>query len=425
MPPLKVVHVSASNYGGAGRAASRLHEGLRRLGCESTMLVASIQGCSPDIQHYQAPMSLIERFSRRIRNNLQRKAFRAYQATRPKGLELFSSDQSQFGAGVVAALRSHLGIVNLHYVAGFVDYKKFFLEVPQRTPVVWTLHDMNPFTGGCHYDAGCKAYASGCGLCPQLGSNTRHDLAYAIFQRKRSALSRVPVSNFRIVSPSRWLAEEARKSILFHEFEVDVIPLGVDVKTFQPRDKSSAREALGLKRDAKVVLFVADNRGHGRKGFDLLQSALGSLVDRRDLLLITVGNGINTASAEFSQFHFGHVDSDALLTAIYSAADVFVIPSRQENFAQTALEALACGTPVVASRVGGMPEIVRPGVTGLLAEPENVGDLCDCLAKLLADSRLQAKMAKNCRRIAKEEYSIELQAERYLDIYNSLINETS
>jgi glycosyltransferase involved in cell wall biosynthesis len=335
------------------------------------------------------------------------------------GLEPFSSDQSSFGGGLTAALFSR-GIVNLHWVAGFVDYASFFADAPHRMPVVWTVHDMNPFTGGCHYDAGCQAYIGGCGSCPQLGSNTKHDLAYAIFQRKYRALSRVPVGNLRIVSPSRWLAQEARKSMLFQKFEVSVIPYGIDLKTFQPRNKRAAREALGLESDAKVVLFVADQVTNRRKGLDLLLAALDSLGDRQDIQLLTVGSGECIAPTDFYHCHIGQVNSDRILSTIYSAADVFVIPSRQEGFGQTALEALACGTPVVAFRVGGIPDMVRPGLTGLLAEPENVRELRDCIAKLLADPSLRTEMAANCRSVAKEEYSLELQARRYRDLYKSL-----
>jgi glycosyltransferase involved in cell wall biosynthesis len=212
--------------------------------------------------------------------------------------------------------------------------------------------------------------------------------------------------------------------MLFQKFEIDVIPYGLDVKTFQPRNKRAAREALGLEPDAKVVLFVSDQVGNKRKGLDLLLAALDSLKDRQDVRLVTVGSGECIVPTDFCHCHVGQVNSDRILSTIYSAADVFVVPSRQENLAQTALEALACGTPVVAFRVGGIPDIVRPGLTGLLAEPENVCELRDCIAKLLADSSLRTEMAANCHRIAKEEYCLELQAERYLDLYKSLLSGT-
>jgi glycosyltransferase involved in cell wall biosynthesis len=419
---LQVVHVSTRDIvGGAARAAFRLHLGLRELGLASTMLVADKRSDETNVACYQPSSSLIERVKRRLRSDAQKRVWRSYASTRPMGLEPFNSDQSTFGEGLSAALFSH-DIVNLHWIAGFGDYASFFADVPHRMPVVWTLHDMNPFAGGCHYDAGCQAYIGGCGSCPQLGSNTKHDLAYAIFQRKHRALSRIPVRNLRIVSPSRWLAQEARKSMLFQKFEVSVIPCGLDLETFQPRNKHAAREALGLELDAKVVLFVADQIGNSRKGLDLVLAALDSLGDRHGVQLLTVGNGKCMVPSNFYHSHIGQVNSDRILSTIYSAADVFVVPSRQEAFGQTAIEALACGTPVVGFRVGGIAETVTPGLTGLLAEPENVRELRDCIAKLLTDSSLRTEMAANCHRVAKEEYSLQLQAGRYLDLYQSLLS---
>jgi glycosyltransferase involved in cell wall biosynthesis len=309
-------------------------------------------------------------------------------------------------------------------VAGFVDYSSIFVDRQQGVPVVWTLHDMNPFTGGCHYDAGCQAYISGCGSCPQLGSTTKRDLAYAIFRRKYRALSSVLARKTRIVSPSHWLAREARKSMLFRELEISIIPYGLDVKTFQPRTKLAARGALGIETGIKVILFVADQIDNKRKGFDLLLSAVESLGNWRNILLLTVGGGNYVLRTDLPHCHIGQVNSDKLLPAVYSAADVFVIPSRQDNLAQTALEAVACGTPVVGFDSGGMGEIVRPGITGLLAKPDNVRELRDCIAKLLTDPILQSEIAANCRRIAIEEYSLELQAKRYVDLYKSLFNGT-
>jgi glycosyltransferase involved in cell wall biosynthesis len=220
------------------------------------------------------------------------------------------------------------------------------------------------------------------------------------------------------------LAQEARRSKLFGKFEVCVIPNGLDIEIFQPRNKQAVREALGFGSDENVIMFVAENIGNNRKGLDLLLAALDALGDRQNVRLVTVGSGECILPTSFSHCHIGQVNSDRILSIIYTAADIVVIPSRQENLATTALEALACGTPIVAFRVGGMPEITRSGLTGLLAEPENIRDLRDCIAKLLTDSNLRTEMANNCRRVAKEDYSLELQAQRYLDLYKSLLVET-
>jgi glycosyltransferase involved in cell wall biosynthesis len=389
---------------------------------DSRMLVAHKTSDDPNVACYIPPSSLIERLRRRFRNGVRRRALRSYASTRPEGLELFSSDQSQYGGDPIAALPPNT-IANLHWVSGFVDYSSVF-DLSLRSHIVWTLHDMNPITGGCHYNAGCRAYISGCGSCPQLGSTAKHDLAYAIFQRKHRALSRIPVRNIRVVSPSRWLADEACKSVLFRELSISVIPYGLDVEAFQPRDKVAARMALGLASEAKVVLFVAADVGSQRKGFDLLLSALKELDGCQGIQLLTVGGGKCVLPTELSHCHVGEVNSDRILSAVYSAADVFVIPSRQDNLPLTALEALACGTPVIGFGSGGMPDIVRPYITGLLARPEDVRDLRDAIATLLGDSNLRHELSVSCRQIATREYGLEVQASRYIKLYKSLLNNT-
>jgi glycosyltransferase involved in cell wall biosynthesis len=420
---LNVVHISASDLGGgAARAAYRLHVGLRRAGCESTMLVVDKRSDDFHVARYQFQLSLAERLKRRVRNRVLKWNWQTYEAKRPKGLEPFSSDQSQVGGDVSLALPLS-GIINLHWVAGFIDYNQFFSRVPNRTPVVWTLHDMNPFTGGCHYALGCSAYISGCGSCPQLGSTTQRDLAFTIFHRKRRAVLNVANNRLHIVSPSHWLARQAGESAVFRNLEISVIPNGLDVDSFQPRNKQVAREALGIDQKAKVVLFIAESISVHRKGLDLLLDALDALSDVQGLCLLTAGSGNFMVQHKVAHCHMNHVNSDRILSVIYSAADVLVAPSRQENLAQTAIEAMACGTPVVAFQVGGFLDIVRPGLTGLLAKAADVRELRDCIARLLSDSALRAEMAANCRQVVLKEYSLELQAKRYLCLYESLSGE--
>jgi glycosyltransferase involved in cell wall biosynthesis len=421
-PTQNILHLSNSDIsGGAARAAYRLHVELCKLGCQSKMLVADKRSNDLSVEHYRPPSSLFDRLKHRRRIIAQRRTLQSYAATRPKGLELFSSDRSQFGSSVAAAMPS-CDVVNLHWVAGFVDYQSFFTQVATRMPVVWTLHDMNPFTGGCHYDCGCSAYVKECGRCPQLGSASRRDLAHTIFHRKRRALSDPAIRKICIVSPSNWLAQSAANSALFRDLEIRVIPNGVDLSIFQPRGQLAAREVLGIPPDSKVILFVAHRLDNNRKGSDLLLSALDALSIPNGVFVITVGSGTFEYGKKFSHYHLGQIDSDPILSIIYSAADVFVIPSRQDNLPLTALEALACGTPVIGFRTGGVSEIVRPGITGLLAEPKNARDLRDCIAKLLVDSSLRNAMAVNCRQVAIEDYSINLQAIRYSDLYRDLMH---
>jgi glycosyltransferase involved in cell wall biosynthesis len=315
-------------------------------------------------------------------------------------------------------------VINLHWIAGFVDYMAFFRTVPQRTPVVWRLADMNAFTGGCHYDDACGKYRTSCGTCPQLASTRERDLAFQVWQRKKLAFDRVSSQRLHIVAPSRWTAREAGSSALLRGFPTTVIPNALDTAVFSPRDQQVAREALEVPRDAKVVLFVSDRVSNKRKGLALLVNALIGLRDLSGLFLVSLGRDEPDTPIPIPHLHFGFVDNDRLLSLVYSAADVYAIPSLQESFGQTVLESMACGTPVVGFDVGGIPDMVRPGITGLLAPRGDVDALSEAIARLVLDSSMRAELSANCRRIVVEEYALEVQARRYVALYEDMLAES-
>ncbi len=280
---------------------------------------------------------------------------------------------------------------------------------------------MNPFTGGCHYDEDCGRFVECCGECPQLGSKDVHDLSRQIWRRKRNIFQRLEPEALHIVTPSLWLAEEAKRSSLLGRFSSSVIPNGLDTDSFSARDPSIARAVLEVPENAKVVLFVAGSTDNWRKGFVFLANALSELPELPDLFLVSLGGGKPALNSRINHLHLGYADNDRLLSFAYSAADVFVISSVQDNFPNTVLEALACGTPVVGFSVGGIPEMVRSGVTGLLAPPGDERALAGAISHLLENDATRAEMSANCRRIATEEYSLEIQANRYIELYEDLI----
>jgi glycosyltransferase involved in cell wall biosynthesis len=311
-------------------------------------------------------------------------------------------------------------VINVHSMFRFLDYRAFFASVPRRIPVVRTLHDMNFFTGGCHYDAGCGKYARGCGACPQLGSNDPQDLSRRIWLRKYAAVKNVAPDRLFLVTPSRWLAEEAKRSPFLKDFSVTVIPNGVDTEVFRPRDRGFAREVLGIAQHARVVLFVADSLNRPFKRFSLLVQAVNEMGNAADLLLLTVGRGKGDVPVRVAHRHLGHIGNARLLSLVYSAADVVAVPSSQDNCPLVVLEGLACGVPVVGSAVGGIAEIVRHGVTGLLVPPEDAGALRAALQALLDEPSRRAEMAIRCSQQALEEHSLRLQAQRYLALYERI-----
>src|SRR6185295_15560755 len=196
--------------------------------------------------------------------------------------------------------------------------------------------DMGAFTGGCHYDQGCGKFTASCGACPQLGSRDENDLSRKVWKSKKSALD-IHEEDLHIVGPSNWIAGEAKRSSLFGKFPISVIPNGLDVDEFAPRDKNFSRDLWNIPRDAAVVLFAAESVANVRKGFAHLAQAVAGIRGVENLLLVSVGGGKCDLPAGLPHLALGKVTNDRMLSTIYSAADVFVIPSLQESFGQTVI----------------------------------------------------------------------------------------
>jgi glycosyltransferase involved in cell wall biosynthesis len=416
-----VTHLSSyDGVGGAAIAAHRLHDGLGRLGVASRMLVAEKSTHDEHVIPVVRGRTFHRRLQRRLRSEVIVRQFARYSGTRPANLDCFSDDRVPEPDALLEMI-SWSGIFHLHWVAGLLDYRSFFRSIPGNVPLVWTLHDINPFTGGCHYTAGCDRFTAGCGACPALGSADNFDLSAAIFHRKRTAYDRLQPEKVRVVVPSRWLSREASRSVLFRRFEITTIPYGLDTEVFRPRKRAVAREVFGIPQEMRVVMFAAQSLDNHRKGLDLLIAALDGLDVDGKIGLVSVGAGRPFGTLGGKHFALGELKSERLMSFAYSTADVFVSPSREDNLPNVLLEAMACGAPTVAFGVGGIPEIVRPGVTGFLATAEDVRSLRHAILAILGDDQKRESMSRESRRIALEEYRLELQAKRYLYMYEQLL----
>jgi glycosyltransferase involved in cell wall biosynthesis len=361
------------------------------------------------------------RLRRRLRKARIDREFAKYRRSRPQGFEQFSDDRVHLGADVFRDL-SGAQVVNLHWVAGYCDYRAIFSDLLSRKPVVWTLHDMNAFTGGCHYDHGCAGFAARCGCCPQLGSSDERDLSARVWARKRHAIdSRSRVNPFRVVSPSRWLAAQAQRSALFRDQHVEVIPYGLDTSVYRPCDQASARRLHGLADGDRVILFLASGAGARRKGFRFLDQAVSGIADRRELVVVTVGGERPPSSGSYDHRHLGSVTDEERLAEVYSMADLFVIPSLEDNLPLACQEALACGTPVVGFAVGGIPDMVIDGQTGLLAPPKDAKALSQAIQRFFGDPALAERLSAGAREHAVREYSYAKNAAAYRALYESLV----
>ncbi len=408
-----------SQGGGAARAALRLHHGLRSRAVDSLFYAKNAKNDDAGGLHgFYAQRDFLSRVKVRLRKERIKHAFHAFSDSRPSGLEIYTDDRSEFGAQVVKQL-PECDIINLHWVAQFVDYGSFFSSV--RQPIVWTLHDMNPFTGGCHYAADCKRSRSMCGACPQLGSANERDLSRAIWRRKAKAFSSLAEGQLHIVTPSKWLQKEAQASALFQQVPVSVIANGLDTNDFSPRDSAGLKSALGIPEDAKVVLFAADSVDNQRKGFSLLLDAMKDMDSLHKLFFLSIGGGQAHCPVEH-YIHLGNIENDLLMSMIYSLANVFVIPSLQDNLPNTVIESMACGTPVIGFDLGGIPDMVRHGQTGLLVEALNVAGLRQAIEALLKDATKRGEMSHQCRHVAVAEYDEQIQARRYAELYQSILD---
>lgn len=423
---MRIVHFSTSDTaGGAARAAYRVHTGLKGLGHDSRMLAHKKWSVDGTVTGFVPSQGLVDRLRAKARLKRITHDFARYAGTRPPGAEPFADDRTPWAGQPLRAMPAECDIINLHWVAGFVDHQAFFEHFRQHhphVPIVWRLADMAPATGGCHYDRGCGRYTAMCGACPELGSTQEADLSRDIWNRKRDALATLPDHGMHIVATSRWVAEVAAASSLLGRFKRTIIPNALDTSVFQPRDRGFSRDLLGIPRDAKVVLFAADSSKHPRKGFAELAAALEGIRNIEGLTLASVGGGGRPSiGGSIPLINIGKVDDDRILSLAYSAADVYVIPSLQEAFGQTVIESMACGTPIIGFASGGITDTVRPGQTGLLAPTGDVPALRQAIVDLLQDDAHRQRLSQSCRAIALSDYALPVQARQYESLYQSLI----
>jgi len=414
---LRVLHLATLDCGGAGIAAYRLHQGLRQIGVNSTMCVLHKSTNDPSVHWIQGiqdsgasrqAVSLWPQLLKQWGNTLQ--GF----PDRSRSLCFFSTPDS------VVSLEQQVKdfvVINLHWVAGLVDVASMPTALKGKK-LVWTLHDMNPFTGGCHYAQDCTRYQTSCHDCPQLGPGPE-DIVRNIWTLKRDSYAQLDLT---VVTPSRWLGECSKSSALLGRFPHRVIPYGLDLEDdFRPMDRKQARQQLGLPEHARIVLFGASAVGDYRKGFDLFLAAidyLPRLVSGKDTVVLAAfgqAQDLGGLKTPYKLHPLGHLNSPAALSAAYSAADVFVIPTREDNLPNTVLESLACGTPVVGFELGGLPDMVAHCSTGYLAPFPNVEALAKGVHWVFQQDA--AKLCRDCRGWAETHYGLNSQADQYLVLY--------
>ncbi|MEH2046348.1 glycosyltransferase family 4 protein [Nostoc sp.] len=413
---MKILHISTHDIsGGAARAAYRLHTGLQDIGLQSQMLV---QEKSSNDKTVVAPKIRLFQGIAKAKLTVESLPLKLYR--QKKNTPFFTQWLPDRVIPKVAQINPD--IINLHWISGGFMQIETFAKL--KYPLVWTLHDMWGFTGGCHVTGECDRYKVFCGACPQLNSSNEWDLSRWVWQRKVKAWKNL---NLTLVSPSSWLAECARSSSLFQNLRIEIIPHGLDTKKYRPINQHFARQALNLPQDKKLILFGAIEATSDRnKGFHLLQPALQELSksgwkDNLEVVIFGASQPENPPDLGFKTHYLGHLYDAISLATVYSAADVMLVPSLQESFGQTASESFACGTPVVAFNSTGLKDIVDHQQNGYLAKPYEVEDFGKGITWVLENEQRLQKLSFYAREKAEQEFTLELQARRYSALFQEIL----
>jgi len=400
--------------GGAARAAYRLHRALLDSGVDSQMLVQSKMS-DDDTVIGGVNKTKAQKAIGILRPTLDAMPLKLY---KNKMKTLFSPAWLPFGEIVNAIEAIDPDVVHLHWICGGMIRIEDLSRI--KKPIVWSLHDMWAFSGGCHYDEGCGKYKSGCCSCPVLCSKNVNDLSHNVFVRKQRTFAKI--DNLTVVGMSRWLADCASQSALFAHKRVVTLPNPIDTTKFIPIDKLQARRELQLPVDKKLILYGAMSAtSDPRKGYTELVKALETLPKSSDLEVVIFGGyqPDNMPELDIQTHYMGYIEDESL-HILYCAADVMVVPSRQEAFGQTASEAMACGTPVVAFAHTGLLDIINHRKNGYLAESFCPIDLANGINWVL-NSPEYATMSQNAREKILRCFDSKVVAKQYIDLYKSVL----
>ena len=425
---MKIAQLNLTDIkGGAAIAAYRLHKGLRQIGQDSYMLVRKKLSTDQDVFQVEAG----ETASQRVKALFWRK-FLQDQYIDANRSELSNSMFTLTYPGYDLAkskIIREADIIDMHWISYFQSIVSLKKLLRTGKPVVWTLHDQWAFTGGCHYAAGCDGYITGCATCPQLRDDPFH-LPRAVLQDK---IDYFRGAGLTIVTPSRWLARCAEKSNLFKNLRIEVIPNSIETGYFYPISKKEAKKKAGVPEDSLTLLFVAEVNSEKRKGFKELLEAIRfcmkdprfkQMQQKKRVHILCMGEpSAELDGAGIPLIPLGYLKSEEKIRNAYNAADLYILPSLEDNLPNTMLEAMACGTPVVSFAVGGMPDMIENGKTGALAENLSPEKLGEAILGLLFDPEKRERLGKNCRELIEQKYALHHQAENYLTLYKDLLEQ--
>ena len=412
---MKVLHIVAGKLTeGAARGAYWLHCGLTELGVESKIFTNSDITLGDDkvIATVKSKKSKIINMMRGQLDNFLLVFYRKRKRI------IFST--GLFGTDFTKTKEyKEADIIHLHWINGCFVNIKHLAKV--NKPIIWTMRDMWPMTGGCHYAMECEKYKNGCGRCPQLKSNHSYDLSRLVLNRKKKYLP----TNMKLVGISHWLSQKARESELFKHFDVKTIFNNINTDEFFSVSKGLAKEILGIKTDKRIVLIGSTDLKSFYKGFGKFQEAVKNL-EKSKYFLFFFGDIDKQVAADlgFEYKSLGRLYDNISLRVAYSSADVFVAPSLMDAFGKTLAEAMACGAPVVCFDATGPIDIVDHQLNGYKAQPFESQDLANGIEWVLNAPNYD-ELCQNAREKVLKTFDSKMVAQQYVSLYEEILNQDS
>ncbi len=411
---MKVVILSNTDSGGgAAIAARRLNDALNNNGVHSKMLV--VRKITNDINVSEVPLSGLKR---KILNAFTYLEY-LYQRKillKDKTISMFSTNE--VGVDITQhPLVKEADVINIHWINfGFLSFQEIENLYALNKKIIWTLHDMWLFTGGCHYSGDCTQFHVDCKACPLVYFKSTPQ---TLWKKKMQLFSQ---NNMTVVAPSQWLVDESKLSSLLKNGKGFCVPNTLNSSLFTAHSKKEACVKLKLNPDKKYILFSAANPNDVRKGFVYFVEAVKLLKQQysnsEELELLVMGKEqkiFNDLSLPVN--NLGFIRSEEQSALIYSAASVFVIPSLEDNLPNTIMEALSCGTPCVGFNIGGIKEMIQTNVNGYLAEARNAKDLALGIKDVLENGE-QKNLSVQAREWMMTHYSNKVIADKYLKVFN-------
>ena len=394
-------------HGGAAIAAYRLMNALRTNGVAAKMLVRDKRSGNEHVKQVGG----------KIPNKLCFYAERGVIFLQNRFSREYLFDVSIANAGVSITQLPEFAaadVIHLHWInQGMLSMNEIGKILSTGKKVVWTMHDMWPFTGICHHAAGCTHFRKGCGNCRYLRHPAENDLSHSLFNRKASVYA---LGNIHFVACSQWLKKLAQESPLTRHHAVSDIPNPLDISAYAPKDKAALRKSMHLPSDKKIILFASVKASDKRKGMDYLVEASKRFENKEVLFLIAGSRGADIAEKLSAESRALEYVPPEQMAELYAVSDLFVTPSLQENLPNTLMEAMACGTPCVGFETGGIPEMIHHRINGYVAQYRNADDLARGIRWVLFEADY-ATLSENARQKVLSEYVEGRIANRYLKIY--------